>query len=424
MVYKTETLPQNDGRPARLTVEVPGGLEGRGEIGPVMEEIVRKYQGDYPQTEVRLVPEGSPGAQEADIRVVDSGSAGDEAGELLDFSIYADAWYTDSTPTNVAGMVMHYMGRQGVYAVPVDVQQDLMFYRTDWISAYNPGKPWEEQANLETWDRAGLTPLLMGEQGRLAISGDKMSDLFCAVMWSVAGVHTASAPYYFPSKDGLSATTVFAAEKAPSALLSFQRLMGSGPEGGYPDEDAAIRAFIDGEAGILIANAGAVEEISAAMPEDSWQVAGLPAGTSSKCAFVPCRWVGWGIGRETEEPEKAVHFLAYLTNADNNTHMAKECGTLPIYREATTMEPSLLEGPRATEMALLREGSYRYACTPYCLEDFCGEEQPFAAQLEQFLSGGIEGEELLARLDALCLERLDSLRPGWPLPWLEAEDEA
>ncbi len=419
VMYETETLPQNDGRPGRLGGGVPAGVEG---AGPVMEEIVEKYRADYPQTEISLQPQGS-GAQQPDIRVVTDSGLGDQADGLLDFSLYADAWYNEGSLGNATGLAMRYMGRQGMYAVPVDVRQDLLFYRTDWITAHNKGKPWEEQVNLEAWDRAGLMPLLMGEQGRLAISRDKVSRLFSAVMWSVLGVHTASAPYYSPSKDGLSATSIFTGENAPSALITFDRLMGSVPGGGYADEAGAVQAFINGDAGLLIAGSEALETIRAAMPAESWQVAGLPAGATTQTATVPCQWVGWGVSRQTAQPEKAVHFLAYLTNADNNTHMAKVCGTLPIYREAVSMEPTLLEGARAPEMALLQEASYRYSGVPRCLEGFCWEESPFAGQLETYLAGGLSGEELLAQLDALCIRQLDTLKPGWPLPWLEEEEE-
>ena len=117
-----------------------------------------------------------------------------------------------------------------------------------------------------------------------------------------------------------------------------------------------------------------------------------------------------------------MHFLAYLTNVDNNTHMAKACGFLPIYRESPGMEPALGESLRAAEAGLLGVGGYYYAGTYDLLAD--GDTQPLMEEACARLQNGAPGEELLSQLDKEYMKRLNGyLEQENPLPWGEEEEE-
>lgn len=134
VVYLEEVLPRNDGAPATLTLCVGDLLEEEG-FREALEDIVRKYQGDWPETQVVLSGDTyeereRSGGELPDIFLT---STGEE--DLLDFSPYLDAWDNQGSLSNAARLVIHHRAGKGSYVAPLDISQPLLFYREDWFTA-------------------------------------------------------------------------------------------------------------------------------------------------------------------------------------------------------------------------------------------------------------------------------------------------
>ncbi len=428
VVYETETLPENNGQPARLVVEVPGDLENR-DIYPVLEDIVKRYQADYPQTEIQLTD--SP-EEEPDLVLVENSGEGSQLTGLLDLAEYTDFWNNEGSLSAGAIFVLHCTAGSPVYAVPVDMEQPMLYFRQDWLDQFNGDKTTAaEKARPESWNRLLEIRSKLSSQGRFAISRERLTDCFHSILWSTLGAGSLAHPAagYMGVYDPLEGdpVTVFSYERGLKAVELFGQLFDASIEHGNMTEEEAIQAFVDGEAAVLIASGSAAARLKASMPAGTWEAQGLPPGDSGT-SIVPCRWWGWGISETSQDPEKALHFLCYLTNGDNNTHMAAVCGTLPIYKEASAMEPSLLEGDRAGEIRLLSEGAYRYGASArgYCTED--GQQLPteetFRQQLEEYLNGQLSGEALLAYMDEVTLAQYSQLKEaGLVFDWEVVEEE-
>lgn len=421
VVYETELLPANDGAPATLSLYA-GELYSRPGCQEALTDIIQRYQADYPNTQVELLgPETGPAkAGSADIIPV---AGGQSMEGLLDFSPYLDAWENEGALTAAGRMAMHCRGGQGAYAVPLDMTQLLLFYRVDWAEEYNQGIAWRDQIRVETWEEVLSIPGKLGERGRLLIAEGCHTGLLEASLWSTVGVKglaDLSLGFYVdPEKE--EPGTLFAEEKGKKGLELFQALLEMEGKTEASGPSPQVQAFIDGESGLLIAENTVVSRLTEEMPAGVWAAAGLPTGESGT-TVAPCQWTGLGVREDTAEPEKAVHFLAYLTNVDNNTHMAKACGFLPIYRESPGMEPALGESLRAAEAGLLGVGGYYYAGTYDLLAD--GDTQPLMEEACARLQNGDPGEELLSQLDKEYMKRLNGyLEQGNPLPWGEEEEE-
>ena len=424
VVYETETLPENDGRPASLKLSMSLGAgndmaDYDHAMEEAVEEIIRKYQADFPNTAVELLPMNSDGEEPADIVLVkDSGAGG--AGDLLDLSEYMDFWDNEGSLTAGAGYIIHYMGRESVYAVPVDIGQNLFFYRKDWFDQFNEDKTTaQEKVRLENWGRVLEVPEKLGDKGRMAVSRELAEDCFFSILWSnlgTGGLGDPAGAYYLPGNEG---ETIFSHEKAEKSVETFRQVYEAALDRGDMSGSEAVEAFVNGEAGVLIADARTAAELAKKMPEGTWAAAGFPQGDGNM-AVTPCRWIGWGVRADTQEPEKAIHFLCYLTNGDNNTHLAKALGTLPIYKEALSMEPSLLEGDRAAEMTMLNDSACRYAGIPRTVSGFAEKDQVFQRELGEFLAGSLSTGELLETMDSRCREAFLN-HQGLPIPWLTEE---
>lgn len=416
VTYLEEVLPQNDGASATLTL-CAGELLQEDSFRQALEDIVRKYQADWPQTQITLSGDTyeereRSGGELPDIFVTTTGQE-----DLLDFSPYLDAWDNQGSLSNAARLAMHHRGGQGAYVVPIDTSQTLLYYREDWFTAFNQGKDWYGRAKIETWDQLAESAVKLEAQGGVALAIEP-EELFNSILWSTLGVGRIAdraAGYYPPRTDQ---RTVFSTEQAQTAVELLQKVWEVRVEGSDP-----VEAFVQGKTGMLIAGHEAAETLAQKMPEGTWTAVGLPEG-ESKTIVVPCSWVGLGISAQTQEPEKAVHFLSYLTGADCNTHMAKLCGTMPIYTEAVYMEPSLLEGPRGHELALQGDTVYRFASEPAALKEGYQQEARVAKEVDALLAGDITEEEFLSRLDQYHLDILREYQAdGTLLPWAEDKED-
>lgn len=418
-IYAEENFPQNDGQPAKLTIGPIDGnasghwIQGDDErLGEVLEEIIAKYQADFPNTEIEVLTQETYDG-ESDITVINQGvgTPGDQW--LLDLSQYGDAWTWSGRVCNAANTIMHYMGGEEIYAVPLKYTQLMMFYRADWFEAYNAEQAaWVDGVRVEDWDWFMRVSERL-EKGGVLVAEDDLPGLFQSILWSYVEFKNLADPAaacYATEKAG--GGTVFNSQEAERAAGVFQGVLDRRVN---TANDDLLDAFINGEAAVLILSPTPEDYARLTqMPEGSWEASGLPNNPETTVTVAPLEWTAWAIRADTQEPEKAAHFLAYLTNLDNNTHMVKEGVASPVYREATVLEPSLLEEPRSVEINLINT-VYYYADLPRFL-DRVNPWYAFRTYPVQFAGGEISSKGMLAGLDQFFQDELDNYREAGGIP--------
>lgn len=421
---------ENDGATTQLVV---AEISRSPERTAALEEIAAKYMADFPQTRVEIVTVED--SQEA-LAMLEGGQAdlvelsqqeqpgAAEQGLLVDLEPYLDVWEERSSLTMAAKAVLSSMGNGRAFLMPITLNQDLVYYRSDWFEAYNQDKTeglvycriWEDFIDAaEKLSDKGAAGLVFGGQEHLV-------DLFDSVLWSTTNVGRMAdtAASYFSNVEGN--TTLFTLEHAASAVEQFAQLV----EGAVPQEaltwteDQAVEAFINGEAITLIAGQDRMEEIAAAMDEGAWDVAGYPRGTAG-LAVTSLEFTGFGVAASSQQVGNAVHFLTYLSGADNNTHLAKVCGTVPIHTTAADLEPSLEETGLAVNLLMVRRADwYYYAQEPVMYQALAGWREQAGDSLRQFLAGDLGQQELLGQFDAYWTQALEDEGELWKSP--EAPD--
>lgn len=428
---------ENTGEGASLTVAYQGLSD---DYAGALEEIVEKYRADFPGTEIALAPCGS---QEEMLGLLRAGKAdlaqveGDQVaswvdqGLLWDFYPYLQVWKEEPGLGVGIRQAAGLMGSGKAYVLPADLRQEVLFYRADWVDGYNEGQEDADRARIKTWGQLCEAREKLGDKGRLAMGAKgRLGTYFDGILWSRAGqgmmVHPSAAYFMKDAEEEDEITTLFQDEAGKDAATRFQIVMEDlalpGCEGWTVGE--AVEAFKKGEAGFLLAESSYYGELAGALPEEALGVAGFPRTDNGLCIGGLDFW-GWGIGEKSGQREVAVHFLTYLSNADNSTHMAKTAGTLPLHRDGLLMEPSLLEGDRAAEMDMLKQSTeYQYASRPTmyleAMEVFPGEYEEL---LGDFLAGDLGKKELLSALDSFWMEAYDSQPNTWaPKPKKEDEE--
>ena len=410
---------QNDGREVRLVLGVLQPDEHR---MAVLTEIAEKYKADFPHTDIEICAFSEEGALENAMKAgtVDLGEiTGDRQAELVREGVLADiypymtVWKESATLTQAARTAVGSMGLLHAYLIPNDFVQEILYYRLDWFEEYNADKQVRDYVNLRTWNEitGGVNAYgdpvtgaidCLGDRGRLTFAGkDRLSVYFDAIVWSSLGQSRLADPgagYYSLAAEGKS---VFSTERASAGADQFLHVMKTALEGSTDwTAEQAIQAFQEGKAGLLLADRSVQETLRETMPEGTWATEAFPRGLNGTAAFSPDYFIGWGVSSAAKEEEIAVHFLTFLSNADNNTHYAKECGTLPIHLEAAALEESLTEGDLAAELAMASRGDwYRYAVPPTMYQAYEGFREQQEAQLRKFIDGELSKEDLLSWLD-------------------------
>ena len=305
-----------------------------------LEEIAAKYMADFPQTRVRCHRGRQPGGP---------GHAGGRARRTWwsspsrssparwsracwwTWNPNLDVWEERSSLTMAAKAVLSSMGNGRAFLMPITLNQDLVYYRSDWFEAYNQDKTeglvycriWEDFIDAaEKLSDKGAAGLVFGGQEHLV----DLSTPCCGAPPTWAAWRTPP-PRTSPTWRGTPPCSPGACRQRRGAVCP----AGGGrraPGGPHLDRDQAVEAFINGEAITLIAGQDRMEEIAAAMDEGAWDVAGYPRGTAG-LAVTSLEFTGFGVAASSQQVGNAVHFLTYLSGADNNTHLAKVCGTVP-----------------------------------------------------------------------------------------------
>lgn len=403
-----------------------------------LEEIIEKYRADFPETEITPVACDTEEqvlamlrSGEADLVQLESREQGRyvEEGLLWDFYDYLKAWREEYALTNAAKQALYSMGAKHAYMMPADFHQEVMFYRADWLDEYNASQELEQDwLWCRTWSQISLVHEKLGDKGRLAIAGkNRLTDYFDTIMWSRAGrgaMLNPCAGYFAAGKD--DGTSLFAASSGELAAQRFLVTMKEDILPGSEDwtTEQALTAFTNGEACMLLADSSFTDELRRALPEGALGVEGFTRCDNNRCVFSADFW-GWGISEKSGNKETAIHFLTYLSNSDNNTHMAKVGGTLPLHREGLEMEPSLKDGDRAAEMRMLQLGTeYQYACRPNM---YWKQSEEFATEyrrlLMAFLEEELSQEELLEELNSFWQQVYQEQPNNWQVIEPPGEDE-
>ncbi len=422
--------------------EIPVTLENTGEKAELviafsdpgdayveaLEEIIEKYRADFPETEITLAPYKTEEERQAMLRsgeadlveVEGSQQAGLVAeGLLWNFYPYLKVWRENPILNNIAHQATSSLGDKQAYVMPADFRQEVLFYRADWFEDYNDQQEDEEEkVYCKTWGQLCNVPKKLGDKARLALAGkDHLGSYFDAILWSRAGRGSMKEPCaaYFTEREK-EVITLFDTDAGLDAAHRFALVMEEAAVPGCGDWgiDQAVDAFVNGEAGMLLADSSYYPALLEALPEDALGVEGFTRTDSGQSVARVDYW-GWAIAEASDCKETAVHFLTYLSNADNNTHIAKVAGTLPINREALLMEPSFSEGDRGMEIRMSQlSNEFQYACRP---DMYLSASEQFPALYEQllrdFLAGDCTDEELLSELDAFWMEAYNSQPDTW-----------
>lgn len=401
---------KNDGTENKLVVAEIFVSQERTEA---LEEIAQKYQADFPKTEIQILTvqngeEAQKLLEEGGADLVEISQKEQPAcvkqGLLVDLTPYLDVWEEASQLTTAARQVTASMGQEWAYLLPATLNQDLLYYRSDWFEEYNEGKE-EGLVYCRVWDDFPDMAEKLADKGAAGLifgGKDHLVDLFDAMVWSSVNLGRMEDPAaaYFSAVDDHD--TLFTLEQSVNAVEQFTELIGSTiPEETLAwTEDQAVEAFVDGKAIALLAGQDKMDKIASSMKEGTWDVAAYPRGISG-VSVVGLEFTGFGIASSSENQGNAAHFLTYLSNQDNNTHLAKACGTVPIFTTAADMEPSLEESDLAVNLLMVRRADwYFYAQEPVMYEAYEGY-RPWADQLlREFLSGERSQQELLEQMDS------------------------
>ena len=391
-----------------------------------LEEIAQKYMADFPQTQIEIATVNSgEEAQallergEADLVEITQAEQPScvEQGLLLDLTSYLDVWEETSSLTASAQQVVASMGRERAYLLPASVNQDLVYYRSDWFEEYNEGLE-EGMVYCRIWDDFPDAQEKLADKGAagLVFGGQEhLIDLFDSILWSSANLGRMKDPAasYFSAVEDHE--TLFTLDQTADAMEQFTTLIESvvPQEALTWTEDQAVEAFTSGKAIALLAGQDRMEEIAGAMEEGTWDVAAYPRGIAG-VAIANLEFTGFGLSASCQNPGNAAHFLTYLSNEDNNTHLAKVSGTVPIHTTAADMEPSLEETGLAVNLLMVRRADwYYYAQEPVMYQAYEGWRDLANDTLREFLSGEKSQQELLEEFDSYWSQALEEEGELW-----------
>ena len=260
------------------------------------------------------------------------------------------------------------MGADFAYLLPATLNQDLVYYRSDWFEEFNQGKEeglvycriWEDFADAQQkLQDKGAAGLVFGGKDRLV-------DLFDSILWSAVSLGRMEDPAasYLSAVD--ENDTLFTLEQAAAAAEQFSALIRDAVPRRGPglDRGPGHRGLHQRPGHCPAGGQDRLEDIAGAMEEGTWGVAAYPRGTTGT-AITSLEFTGFGVAASAENVGNAVHFLTYLSNGDNNTHLAKACGTVPIHTTAADLEPSLEETGLSVNLLMVRRADwYFYAQEP------------------------------------------------------------
>ena len=415
----------NDGRSAQVVVgEI---LESR-ERTDVLLEIAEKYMADYPNTQVTVMTYATPESLQTalaagQVQIADlpreQAVSCIQAGLLSDLGEDFARWTESATLQTPMKWASHGGDSLHTYLFPSDLSLPVLLYRQDRMDAYNEGKASAEMIYCRSWDQLLAASEALGDQGKLVFAGDRLVDRFDTFVWSkltVGRLLDTGFGYYYPVPEGEPQQTVFTQETAAQGAEQFLRLMTRAalPETFSYTEDQALQAFLDGRASFLLAGREAVAAVQEALPEGAWAVRGYPVGMVGVSVVSPYDYRGWGVAADAADRDIVLHFLATLSNADNNTHYAVTCGTFPLHSTSLQLEPDLTSGVFSGEISMARSPEvYFCAQEPLQYRAWADYRPQANEKLRQYLAGDLTQKDLLAWLDSYWMAAFEAEGPRW-----------
>ena len=235
-------------------------------------------------------------------------------------------WEERSTLTAAAKQAVASMGADFAYLLPATLNQDLVYYRSDWFEEFNQGKEeglvycriWEDFADAQQkLQDKGAAGLVFGGKDRLV-------DLFDSILWSAVSLGRMEDPAasYLSAVD--ENDTLFTLEQAAAAAEQFSALIRDAVPQEALDwtEDQAIEAFTSGQAIALLAGQDRLEDIAGASGGGHLGRGCLSRGPRAR----PSAWVHrFGVAASAEDVSAPVR-TSPMSAGDGNTHLAKACG--------------------------------------------------------------------------------------------------
>ena len=414
---------ENDGQATQIVL---GELFYSEERTQALEEIAAKYMADHPETqvEVRTVQtreemEGLVASGELGICEVfwEDQPAYVEQGFLVDIDKYVDIWDDVTGLTPAARQVIRSMGPEVAYILPAVLDQDVLYYRSDWFEAYNEDKedP-DDMVYCRSWADLVLAAEQLADKGDCLVFGgkDKLLQVFDSVVWSALSLSPSAHNSVAYLCDSDQRDTIFALDAAGKAAEQFKEALSAAvPQESLEwTEDQAVEAFIQGDAAVLLAGQNQCRRIFSAMEEGAVEMAPYPRGLMG--IGIPYQeYTGFAVTSAAENEGNAADFLFYLSDPDNNTHIAQVCSLPPLHKKAAELEPSLTETLSANLRMDTRSDVYTYGQEPVMY----GAWEPFQSlgdqALREYLSGELSTQALLDQFDSYWSKALQEEGKLW-----------
>src|SRR5699024_3525017 len=203
-----------------------------------------------------------------------------ENGWLLDIDKYVDIWDDVTGLTLAARQVIRSMGVDVAYMLPAVLQQDVLYYRSDWFEDYNQDKEGEDRVYCQTWNDLIAAADKLQDRGECLVFGgkEKLLQVFDSVLWSATSLTPAAHTSAAYLCDSSQHSTLFSLEAAATATEQFVDVMTSAVAEQALEwtEDQAVEAFLQGDAAVLLAGQDQYQRIFSAMEECSVGVAPYP----------------------------------------------------------------------------------------------------------------------------------------------------
>jgi multiple sugar transport system substrate-binding protein len=408
---KEEITIKNDGGEHSLVlVEVDQGEEKTA----ALEEIIAKYEADFPDTDIELVTVQDEAEVEellqqgkADLFQVSHQSLSGlvEQNLVYDLDEWLEAWDEFATLTPGAKFCVRSMGSDYAYTIPFTMYQKALYYRADWFNEYAAEHPEEELLLIpRNWEEVQIASEKLASYGEgLAVAGKtELPALMDSVIWSAIGgsaLSDLSAGYFTEAEEH---PTIFSIEAVQEALEQFKTVFSASlaKDALTWEEEDAVEAFKSGETAMLIAGRDVYQELQSALGEEAFGITNYPKGAMG-IALSDLDFDGWSLAENSAEKETAAHFLFYLSNSDNNTHFAKEVGMVPIHLEAVWLEPSLLEGELGTFCYMNKKtDEFAYASAPIRYDGYETFQEQGTEKIAQTLAGDMTSQELAEWLES------------------------
>ncbi len=438
-----------------VTVKIASFIEGDG-AQDILKKVAEKYSYDYPNVNIEFQFYNSSDDIENILTSGQDFDAVEVRGEnqlrsyvknskLAPLTDYINSWDEGYTLTAAAKWAMRSIvekdenGKKVAvpYMLPYGIYHNALYYRADRISELevDPENPDALEINSlgiaapRHWPKLLSTAKAIKElptneaEIDIALSGNAADFNFVDTMYwsklSFEKIDTSAAAYYLyadTEKGEEYGKTIFGTAEAGKVLEYYKRLNDELTVSRFEGEgeNAAIEAFINGEANFLIAGPEAVRLCEEGMKDDEWDVVPYPIEEGIYSVLID-DYSAWGITDYSSNKDVAAHFLRYLCNSDNNTYLARECGFIPVHSDAIELDDYFNDSKfwAFTSMGK-RTNAYKYAIQPRMYDAYySGYEDIANAIYSDFLAGKITADEVLANLDAFWTDAFETEGKLW-----------